>query len=457
VENGRRHDRTPTFVISDDSAAADAQNSTRAALRLLKDRLGAQIRYAGRKERRRFAHALAEESAVPLEVLTFALLGDDRCPLSTGANRNSLQLDTLDELVLSVDDDTRCLTASPPDGDEAPWYFPGYDPTEFWFFPDRAKAIESIPLADVDVLRAHESLLGRDVADVVGSGGSRGSVAMTLNGLVGDSGMGSPRYYLGLTGPSRDRLVVSPEAYRSAFRSREVVRTVRRPTVGTGPFCMTTFFGFDNRRLLPPFFPVQRNADGIFGIMLQKCVDGSHAAFLPSVLLHTPPAQRVFEPDAIWADAENVRLSDVVIACIFAQAVAGVPSTDAARIAQVGRHLQSLGALKLQEFDAHVRSLQQYRTMAFMTALQSHLQTYAALPGFWAEDVKRMIALTAKAATAADYLVPRDLRDGREAGEARRLTQELVARFGELLEAWPTIAAAAGRLRANGLRVTEPV
>ena len=51
---------------------------------------------------------------------------------------------------------------------------------------------------------------------------------------------------------------------------------------------MTTFFGFDNRLLLPPFFPVQRNADGIFGLVLQKCVDGSRVAFLPSVLLHAP-------------------------------------------------------------------------------------------------------------------------------------------------------------------------
>jgi hypothetical protein len=171
--------------------------------------------------------------------------------------------------------------------------------------------------------------------------------------------------------------------------------------------------------------------------------------------VHTPPAERAFEPDAIWADAENVRLSDIVITCSFAQGVAGAPSTDAERMAQLGRHLRSLGSLKLRDFEAHVRVLQQYRTMAFITALESHLQTYAAQPGFWAEDVERMIGLLSKAASAEDYMVPRDLRAGREAGEARQLSQELVARFGELLEAWPTIVATAGRLRANGQRVTE--
>jgi hypothetical protein len=111
--------------------------------------------------------------------------------------------------------------------------------------------------------------------------------------------MASPRYYLSLAGASRERLIASPNAYRSAFRSREVLRTVRRPTVSAGPFCMTTFLGFDNRLLLPPFFPVQRNADGVFGLVLQKCVNGSHVGFLPSVLLHRPVAPRAFAPDEV--------------------------------------------------------------------------------------------------------------------------------------------------------------
>ena len=38
---------------------------------------------------------------------------------------------------------------------------------------------------------------------------------------------------------------------------------------------MTTCYGFDNRFMLPPFFPVQRNSDGIFGLgMLHRCVGG---------------------------------------------------------------------------------------------------------------------------------------------------------------------------------------
>ena len=45
-----------------------------------------------------------------------------------------------------------------------------------------------------------------------------------------------------------------------------------------------------------------------------------------------------------------------------------------------------------------------------------------------------MIELISNTATAGDYLVTRDLRD---TDEARRLSQELVVKFGELVEAWP--------------------
>jgi hypothetical protein len=455
--NCQRYDRRPDFVITDDSPDANAQRRTRAALRVLENRFGAKIRYAGLEERQRFAKALAGESKVPLEIIRFALFGDDRCALSTGANRNGLLLDTGDSLVLSVDDDTLCRIAVAPDSTDAPSVFAGYDPTEFWFFPDRARAVESVSFAEIDVLHCHEALLGKTVADVAGPTDAGGHVAITLHGLVGDSGMGSPRYYLSLTGASRERLIDSPRAYQSAFRSRAVLRTVRRPTIAAGPFCMTTFFGFDNRLLLPPFFPVQRNSDGVFGFVLRKCVAASRVAFLPSVLLHAPPVERTFEPDEICIDAGSVRMADILIACVFAHENGGAHLTDAARLVQLGRHLRWLGSLTLLDFEAHVRSLQQYRVMAFMTALQSHLQTYGASPGFCADDVNRMIALMSKTATDSGYIVPRDLRNGCDTEEARRLSQELVARFGELLEAWPTIVSAATRLRMNGCRLTDAI
>jgi hypothetical protein len=452
LENCRHHARTPEFIVTDDSPDGDAQVRTRTALQRLRNHDGASISYGGRAERIRFAEAIANAAAVPMDVIRFGLIGDDRCPLTTGANRNSLLLDTLDTLVLSVDDDTRCRIAAGPECEADLASFIGYDPTDFWFFPDRRSALDSVAFEDADVLGCHEAMLGSPLSDEGDVG-----VTITLQGLVGDSGMGSPRYYLGLQGASRSRLVASPDAYQSAFRSREVVRAVRRPTVADSPFCMTPCFGFDNRVMLPPFFPVQRNSDGIFGLMLHRSCSGSRTGFLPSVVAHEPDAPRQFAPDEMWREAAGIRMADVVMACLLAHDAGSATLTPAGRLVRLGRFFQELAALTLADFETRLRSFQQFRTMAFITVLESQLRSHDSAPVFWAEDVRRMIALLWKATGEDEYIVPRDLREGRGADAARRLSQELIGRFGELLEAWPAIVDAARRLRAQDRRLTTPV
>jgi len=448
LENCRRHERSPAFVVTDDSPDEDSRSHTTAALHALRER-GARISYGGRAERLRFAETLARESGVPIDVIRFALLGDDRCPLTTGANRNSLLLDTVDTLILSVDDDTRCRIGSVSDGDAQLVPFTGYDPTEFWFHPDRRSALETVAFIDADVLGCHEAMLGRRADD------SGASVAVTLQGIAGDSGMGSSRYYLGLEGASRARLVASPESYASAFRSREVVRAARRPTLADSPFCMTTCIGFDNRALLPPFFPVQRNSDGIFGLMLHRYGAKYRTGFLPSVVVHDPDPPRLFVPDELWTTA--IRMADVVMACLFAHDPANATGTAATALAGLGRFFQELGALPLADFEARIRSVQQFRTMAFITHLETQLRTHDSTPAFWAEDVRRLVALLWATTGAEDAVVPGDLRDEGGAGAACRLSQELVGRFGQVLESWPAIVEAARRLRAQGRRLTTPL
>ena len=67
-----------------------------------------------------------------------------------------------------------------------------------------AECVYSVAFVDADILACHEAM-GSPVPDESGAG-----VAITLHGVVGDSGMGSPRYFLGLQGASRERLVASP-------------------------------------------------------------------------------------------------------------------------------------------------------------------------------------------------------------------------------------------------------
>src|ERR1700752_1369609 len=64
LQNCRDHERTPGFIVTDDSPDIQA----RSALERVRRHGGGSIFYAGRPERMRFAEALAQAAAVPLEV-----------------------------------------------------------------------------------------------------------------------------------------------------------------------------------------------------------------------------------------------------------------------------------------------------------------------------------------------------------------------------------------------------
>jgi hypothetical protein len=454
LTNCRQHARTPEVVIADGSDQPDSGARIRNALQSVR-RGGEAIRYAGFAERLRYAEALQRESSVDPDVIEFALFGDPRCARSTGANRNALLVDTLGSLVFSADDDTLCRPRALPAVSEGASFTRAYDPTEFWFFPDRRQALEFGTPADVDVLGSHEPFLGRTLAELGDESEASGAVTLTLQGLVGDSGMGSPRYFLTLEGPSRARLLASRDSYHSALRSREVWRAAPRPTVASTAFCMTPFFGFDNRRLLPPFFPVERNSDGVFGLMVHRYVAGSHVAFLPLALVHDPQEPRSFEENEARTEAAGIRVADVLIATILSHNAGSDEEGDAGRLRRLATYLSDVGSLASADFEAFVRTALQMRTLTAMTLLETRLREYAGVPDFWADDVRGLIATLRGTTARRDYIVPSDLCRGRDLDGARDLTRELVWKYGELLNAWPALVKSARRLRARGCRVSD--
>lgn len=457
LDHCRRHGRDPEFIVLDDSRSGEVEDRTRMALRQLADRFTARIRYAGTSEKSRFAEALARESSIARNVVDFGFFGDRRCGLFTGANRNGLLLDTIDDLVFGADDDTRAHAAVAQEHTNSISVSSEYEPREFWFFPDRRAALEAVASADSDVLTGHEQFLGRTLAEVGALAAVDGMVTITLPGLVGDSGMGSPHYLLTLGGTSRERLLASRTAYASALRSREVLRTVRQPTIAASAFCMTTFFGFDNRLLLPPFFPVARNSDGLFGVMVRRAIEGSHIAFLPPALLHAPRESRGFAGDEAWTEPERIRMADVLIASILAVHPGPPAAGPGDRLRRLGAYLRELASLETRGFEAFVRGAQQMRNLTFTALLETRLGEHGGRPAYWAEDVRKTIEYLRRAAAGKDYVVPRDLGDALDVDAARLLTRELVEKFGELLEAWPVLVEAARQLRARGCRVSDPV
>jgi hypothetical protein len=235
------------------------------------------------------------------------------------------------------------------------------------------------------------------------------------------------------------------------------MRVVPRTTICDGAFCMALNLGLDNRRLLPPFMPVQRNQDGVFATLVRLCLDGAYFGFLPWMVLHRSVTPRRFTPDDLWISIGSVHTGQVLLALLQSTVPGCGPGDGGDKLRAVGRTLTQWGTAAPADFEEVVR-LHLWNQMSRQASiLESRLRQFGGQPGYWANDVRQLLAVLRQQLPGRDHALPRDLRERFGGEEARTLLQRLVRRFGELLQAWPDLVAGAKELRGRGIRPAEPV
>jgi len=472
IDNSKRHGREIDFVVMDDSEGVGARVETRQKLRDLSERHEVEISYAGLEEKLQYAEALIAESEAPPEVVKFALFGLEGCVCSTGANRNALSLHTAGDLVLSVDDDTVCQVGTV----HGTKYGLALDSRrcgfiKIFFFPNHASALQSIVVNNEDVLAVHEQLLGKTIGECISRYSElaeieldnishklleemhrRGRIGVTINGMIGDSGWHSPTACLMLEAESRERLVESEANYRSAWKSRELLRAVNRLTISDSAWCMGASLGLDNRSLLPPFMPVCVNQDGLFGLTLRACFDDVYFGHLPSTIFHLPMEPKSYSTDELLKNGTTFRFCDIAAACMRSADFRLGMCDERERLLALGKHLMELGNLALSDFE----ELMRFHIWRFksnnIVMLENLLKLHREKPEFWAKDVRRFVGILRETLIKDLYFVPIDVSEGREPIEIRRQTQRIIYKFGELIYWWQEIVNGAKRLRARNCR-----
>jgi hypothetical protein len=121
-------------------------------------------------------------------------------------------------------------------------------------------------------------------------------VLITESGTTGDPGTGSNRWLAYLPAASRERLVATKGALQLAQSTRccwlGQPQAVFRPR-GT----MSGVTGFDNRSFLPPYFPVTRGEDKLFGQMTAYIYPDSMVLDYPWAVPHLPMPERRWSPE----------------------------------------------------------------------------------------------------------------------------------------------------------------
>jgi hypothetical protein len=469
LEDARAHGRAVACAVAEGARTEAEAAPARAVVAGIRARHGIAIAFAGPAERARFAAALAARAGVAEAIASFALLGDDRFPITTGASRNALLLHAAGELTLQVDDDTRCRLTGPPDPLPGASVTSIADPAELWPLPDDGAASPG-PAPGRPFLALHEDLLGRAAGDAIASspGGldlagasgmlfrrleaRGGRVLVTQTGLRGDSGSGSMAHLFALEGRSRSRFLADEAVYRRALATRRVIRVSPRPAIGDGTACLSAGLGLDARAVLPPFCPVQRNQDGLFGAVLRRAYHDALLGFLPWALDHEPPGRRATAPEAALSTLSALGANDLLRLLVVAARVEPDRDDPARSLRALGDVLVRWGSLPPLDLEDLVRAQLLRGRSLELSVLDQSLSRHRHAPAFWARDVARALEILTAAVASPAAAHPADLIAAFGEAEGRAAFRDLVRRYGELLRAWPDLWEAARALREEGVR-----
>jgi hypothetical protein len=479
IGNARSFGRNPEWVLYDDSIDPAVRKGYRQMLAQVGSKAGNSILYAGLEEKQAFADALAAEG-LDREVVDFCLFGVAVQGNHYGANRNAMFLDMNGRVMVSQDDDTFCETGLLPD-DCGPATDPERaclatgDASVFSYFGTVGEARTAPERMELDYLGLHEKVLGQNARQLLACPGSgveaaateaadrlvrsvlsgKGRIMATQMGIAGDSGMGSTFYYLQAKGASRENLLADEDLFRSYMTSRAVVRRVPSVTLNDNPAFMTYAVGFDCRELLPPFVPMLRNSDALFGSMLSLLQPDGLFGLLPWTIGHEPPEARFSDEASRLRNVTGIGAADylAMLCRIWPAAIAaGLPVE--ARFRSLGRHLVDVGKLPTGELEELLGSLYVRDKARLLGMLEGLLEEFGGQPEFWAVEVRAAVKAIAEALPRRESVMPGDL--GGSDCEARLgVFSTLVRRYGELLLAWPDIISATTSLRSREIRIAS--
>ena len=473
ARNLRDYGHDTEIVVMDDSRDSAVRRRNREALHAVHACYGVRLAYAGLEEKETYFAALVADRKIPPKVVRFALFPPVLNSGTYGANRNALLLATAGQLTVTVDDDTVCRLAPHPRITDR---LSLADPNEFGdvhFFPGKEEAMAFASCSGQDFLNLHEQLLGKSLGQCVRTFGYErtdirtlsarlvrslrhdgGEVLLTSLGVLGDSGLRSPHWFLFFGPPTRERLIGSEATYRLATRSRQVFRVVACPTItdagGWLGFCM----GMDNRKSLPPFMPLCRAEDGVFMRTLMRCHAQAWVGHLPVSAFHDPPDVRHYQAGDMAAGVARVVTADLVDAVISAASLAY--STSQISLKALGDFLMEIGSLSMSEYHDYVRQACWRCFHLCVSELQQQLKAGDAA-AFWVKAIQEQIDRVRSMITHGTFPTSKDLLPGATEEERRAADRQFIYDLGALYYHWCDIVEAARELHRKGRRLPEHV
>ncbi len=450
------HGHAARLRVVDGSRDPSHQAANRALSADLAQRSGRTIDYAGVAEASALCGRL-EGAGVPRETLGFALT-----PGSIGANRNLVLLFTAGEHVLMADDDIVCEPWTRREARRGVAVWGHTDPQDSEFFSTRDEARHAATWPAADLLSAHAAILGRPLLDLLARPDEspelgetcghliaalaerrRQPVRLTFTGIAGDSGTYCPYSRLFASGPTQARLASSRDIFERALRSREVLRMTARTTLTHDPRCMAGCMGLANTGVVPPFMPVGRNEDGVFGAMTVAVDPLALFAHLPLGVVHDSGRPALYE-DRSMRSASESRLSELLILLTRAASQGALEADPTVRLARLAGTIGAVAALDAPAFVSHVTRVLIDARAQQLARIEAMVGRPAEYPPYWRSSLEEYRRALVRSLARPDFFLPIEFQDAGSVGAGFAQLRTFAGRFAALLGAWPALGRAAG-------------
>lgn len=455
----RKHGRELRLLVTDDSPTPQRAEPQRLMASRLQHDLGIALRFIDPQQRAALALEIAGLAGVDADLVGFAVAGCPPPRVGIGGNRNLIALLTQGRRFLSADDDIIAEFERPPAGPVALWVAAEMGPMNTYHYASAQALGSQVALSqEPDALGLHEAYVGHTVAEVVA--GLQGAACLegagdTLTQAIQQEEMRIAATALGLAGDSASdclafySLLSAGESARSFFSlpplspSREVLRRHPFAVLCQGVYLMTFCHAVDNTLPLPPYFPVGRGEDQVWQKLLHWSLPHTVVANLPLAVRHRPLSERQYRRSDYLDPCRffhgNAFLLGVLSTCPPPDARLGADE----RLAHMGRHLAFV-AQSAPRFDELLHG-------AWRAYLQHHrglvarsLASEGDRPQWWYSSL-RGIQRRLEEQLAAGGEVPLEYASRMGAPAAVAMRPDL-ARFGQLLQAWPAVRRAGRQL-----------
>ncbi len=450
------------LYVIDDSRSEDVRAGNQESTAAFAAEAPLPVFYVGLEEQRQFMERIIRRVPALEEAVRF-LVDRDRWSeyWTSGLARTVALLLSVGKRLLVLDDDILCEVCEPHTGQGSVSFTDTGREAEF--YRDNSDWQGYRASEDTDPFVRQMRVLGLGLADALGTLGARAldgdafdsasigfletlrsdsPVLITECGSLGDPGTANNNWLTGLRGDSRERLLASDESVRHALHTRNCWSGRSRAHFGPRSN-MSQLTGLDNRHLLPPYIPIMRSEDRLFGSMVEFLHPGAVVLDDAWSLPHLPiPERRWTAENRAYDSSEPF---PAFIYSLLADHAGTCSSPDLMRrIDRLARLWEDLADLDDEQMRVHYIDKRLESQTRRFNHLKAARAACAGAPREWLEYLDEAIGRLNS--EIIDNPVDTRLRGYPDGLENERLTgwwRDFFGRFAHAIRSWPDIRHAA--------------